>query len=153
MSRRWTLEQTQVVPRPRSEVFAFFADAHNLQRLTPAFLGFEILTPSPIEMREGTLIDYKLRLFHLPLRWRTRIERFEPERRFVDVQLAGPYRSWRHLHEFEDHPAGCLMRDRVQYELPLGPFGTLARALFVRRSLARIFAYRRQAIAELFPSA
>ena len=101
-------------------------------------------------MREGALIDYSLRLYKLPVRWRTRIELFEPERRFVDVQLKGPYRYWRHLHEFEDVEGGTLMRDVVDYELPLGPLGSLARTLFVRRSLARIFSFRRRAVSEVF---
>jgi len=150
MARRWKLEQVQTIPRPRNEVFAFFADAHNLQRLTPDFLGFQILTPPPIEMRAGTLIDYRIRLGGIPLRWRTLIECFEPGIRFVDVQLRGPYRYWHHLHEFEDAPEGTRMRDVVHYELPLGPLGTLARQFLVRRSLERIFAFRRQAIETLW---
>ena len=148
--RRWTLERTQVIPRRRSEVFAFFADAHNLERITPDSLGFRILTPDPIEMRAGTLIDYSLRLHGVPLRWRTRIDEFEPEERFVDTQLRGPYRLWHHRHEFEETADGTRMRDLVNYELPFGPLGTIARALFVRRSLERIFDYRAQAIAEIF---
>jgi ligand-binding SRPBCC domain-containing protein len=152
MAHRWQLEQVQVVPKPRAEVFAFFADPHNLQRLTPGFLGFRILTPPPIEMREGAIIDYSLRLHGLPVRWRTRIDCFEPEERFVDTQIKGPYRYWRHLHEFEEVPEGTLLRDRVDYELPLGPLGAVARQLFVRRSLERIFSYRREVIGELMGS-
>ncbi len=146
----YVLEREQLIPRPRAEVFGFFAQARNLERLTPGFLRFQILTPEPIEMRPGTLIDYRLHLYGLPLRWRTRIERFEPEERFVDLQLSGPYRRWEHLHEFSDAPGGTLMRDRVEYALPLGPLGAAAHALMVRRSLARIFDYRRAAVEELF---
>lgn len=150
MARRWQLEQLQIIPRTRSEVFAFFADAHNLERITPGFLRFRILTPDPIEMKPGTIIDYSLRLYRVSLNWKTRIERFEPESCFVDTQLRGPYRYWHHLHEFEEVTQGTRMRDVVDYELPFGPLGSVARALFVRRALDRIFGYRRQAVAEIF---
>jgi ligand-binding SRPBCC domain-containing protein len=147
------LERSQLVPRPRAEVFAFFADARNLEKLTPGFLRFEILTPAPIEMRPGTLIDYRLSLFGVGFRWRTEIEAFEPGVRFVDVQLRGPYRRWHHTHTFEDAPGGTLMRDRVEYQLPLGPLGGLAHAVVVRRQLRVIFDHRREVIARLFPAA
>ena len=150
MARRWQLEQTQIVPTPRSEVFAFFADAGNLERLTPDFLGFKILTPSPIDMKVGAIIDYSLRLHGVSLKWRTRIEVFEPETHFVDTQLKGPYRYWHHHHEFEEVEQGTRLRDVVDYELPCGPLGTVARALFVRGSLERIFGYRQQAVKEIF---
>jgi ligand-binding SRPBCC domain-containing protein len=140
------LERSQLVPRPRREVFAFFADAGNLERLTPSFLSFQILTPAPIEMRPGTLIDYRLSLFGLAFRWRTRIEVFEPGVRFVDVQLRGPYRRWHHTHTFADAPGGTLIGDRVEYELPLGPLGEVARALLVGRQLDTIFEHRRAVI-------
>lgn len=143
------LERSQLVPRPRLEVFAFFADAHNLERITPPELHFEILTPAPIPMAPGSLIDYRLSLFGVPFRWRTLIEVFEPGVRFVDVQLRGPYRLWRHLHEFEDAPGGTLMRDRVEYALPLGPLGALAHVLFVRRQVDAIFRHRTVAVERL----
>ena len=146
------LERVQLVPRPRREVFAFFADAHNLERITPPTLRFRILTPDPIELRAGALIDYRLSLFGVPFGWRTLIEVFEPDVRFVDVQLAGPYRRWHHTHLFEDAPGGTLMRDRVEYQLPLGPLGDLAHAVLVRRQLAAIFDHRREVIARLFPA-
>ncbi len=100
-------------------------------------------------MHAGALIAYRLRVAGVPFRWLTRIEVFDVEERFVDVQLRGPYRSWRHTHVFAEVPGGTLVRDRVEYELPLGPLGTLAHTLFVRRRLERIFAYRRRRIAEL----
>ena len=153
MNRRFQLEQIQTIPKPRPEVFAFFADASNLERLTPDFLGFRILTPEPIEMKAGVIIDYSLRLYGVSLKWKTRIETFEPEVRFVDTQLKGPYRYWQHLHEFEEVEEGTRMRDVVNYELPLGPLGTMARVLFVRRSLERIFGYRRRAVSEIFGEA
>ena len=145
------LERQQFVPRPRDEVFAFFAAAQNLETLTPAFLNFRILTPLPLDMRSGALIDYQIRLGGVPMRWRTRLETFEPPLRFVDVQLSGPYHAWRHLHEFEDAPGGTRVIDRVTYALPLGFLGALAHRLFVRRTLERIFDYRQQRLAEMFP--
>ncbi len=147
---RYVLEREQLIPRPCHEVFEFFSRAENLELLTPSSLSFRIITPTPIEMRPGTLIDYAIRLHGVPLRWRTRIDRFEPDRCFVDIQLRGPYRYWRHLHEFTEVPGGTRMRDVVHYEVPLGPVGDVARHLFVRRLLHHIFDYRRQAVERRF---
>ena len=142
------LERRQSLPLPPEGVFPFFADALNLERITPPWLGFRVLDPAGIEMGPGTLIEYRLRLHRVPVRWLTRIEVWEPPRRFVDTQVRGPYRDWRHEHMFiAEGDAGTLMRDRVNYELPLGPLGSAAHALFVRRDLARIFDYRRDAVA------
>ena len=147
---RHVLAREQLVLRPRSEVFAFFADAANLERLTPPSLKFSIQTSLPIAMRPGAVIDYRLSLFRVPFRWRTVIEVYEPGSRFMDVQATGPYALWRHLHEFVDAPGGTLVRDRVEYALPLGPLGELAHALFVRRQLEQIFDFRRGIIAQVF---
>ncbi|MBK6696597.1 MAG: SRPBCC family protein [Myxococcales bacterium] len=149
---RRKLEREQFVPRPRAEVFPFFADAANPERLTPTSLRFQIETALPIDMRAGALIDYKIALFGIGLHWRTLIEVFEPEVRFVDVQLKGPYRLWRHTHEFIEAPGGTLLRDSVEYEVPFGPLGDLARLLFVDRQLASIFAFRQRAIEAIFGS-
>jgi ligand-binding SRPBCC domain-containing protein len=148
--RRYHIEREQFISRPLEEVFPFFSDARNLERLTPDFLRFEILAAGPIRMAAGTVIDYRIRLFGLPRRWRTLIEVFEPPRRFIDVQVSGPYAAWRHLHEFEAAPGGTRMRDRVDYAMPFGPVGALARALFVRRTLERIFDFRREKVLEIF---
>lgn len=148
----YILEQTQLVHRPLSEVFAFFADPSNLELLTPPILGFKILTPTPIDMREGALIDYRISVRGVPLRWRTRIDAYDPMRSFVDVQLRGPYRSWRHTHSFEERPDGTEVRDHVEYSLPLGPAGALVHKLFVRRDLETIFAFRREAMNRLLES-
>jgi len=151
MTREHRLERTQLIPAPLSEVFAFFADAANLQRLTPSKLSFEILTPLPIGMRVGALIEYRIRLSGIPMRWLTEITRFEPERCFVDEQLRGPYKRWVHLHEFRSLPDGQTeMRDRVDYELPFGPLGSLVHQLVVQRTLQGIFDFRRQAVAREF---
>jgi ligand-binding SRPBCC domain-containing protein len=147
---RHVLQREQLVPRPRAEVFAFFADAKNLERLTPPSLHFEIRTPDPIVMKAGTLIDYRIALFGVPFGWRTRIDLFEPETRFVDTQLEGPYRVWRHTHDFTDAAGGTLIRDHVEYEVPLGPLGEIARALFVDAQLRSIFDFRRDAIARIW---
>jgi ligand-binding SRPBCC domain-containing protein len=148
----YTLEQTQLVRRPLPEVFAFFADPKNLQLLTPPLLNFRIVTPTPIEMREGALIDYRISVRGIPLRWRTRIDAYDPMRSFVDSQLRGPYRAWRHTHEFVERPDGTEVKDHVEYSLPLGPLGALVHALYVRRDLQTIFAFRREAIERLLES-
>ena len=144
-----TLEREQHLPQPPEEAFAFFGDAHNLEAITPPWLGFRIVTPGPIEMAAGTLLEYRLRLHGVPVGWRTRIEQWEPPRRFVDVQLSGPYRLWHHTHSFERDGDGTLMRDRVRYALPLWPLGELAHLALVRRDLERIFSFRQQRIARL----
>ena len=143
-----TLERAQVLPHPVKEVFPFFADALNLERITPPLLRFEVVTPGPIEMRLGALIEYRLRLHGLKVDWLTRIEEWEPGVRFVDMQLAGPYRLWHHTHMFEERDGGTLMRDVVRYALPAWPFGELALPL-VRRDLARIFDFRRDGVSAL----
>jgi hypothetical protein len=142
-----TLRRSQRLPGDPPEVFEFFADAGNLEAITPPLLRFEIVTPRPIEMRVGTIIEYRLRLHGAPLRWLTRIEEWEPGVRFVDMQLAGPYRLWHHTHEFEpDGRGGTIMRDIVRYALPYWPLGELAMPL-VRRDLDRIFAFRAAEVA------
>lgn len=146
----YRLERSIFLLRPRAEVFAFFADAHNLERITPPFLRFRILTPDPIAMRPGTLIDYELRLYGIPVRWRTLIEEFNPDASFIDTQISGPYRSWRHQHHFQEAPGGTQMHDRVDYEMPYGFIGGITRALFVRSALDRIFDYRSQSITQHF---
>jgi len=143
------LYREQLVPRPLDEVFGFFARAGNLERITPPWLGFGIKDPEPAEMHAGTLIEYRLYLHRLPLRWISRIERWEPGRAFEDVQVRGPYRLWHHRHEFRAAGGGTLVQDHVRYALPLGPLGELAHAAFVERDLARIFAFRYAAIKEL----
>jgi len=138
----YTLEREQLVRAPAARVFEFFSNAENLDTITPRFVGFEILTPTPIEMRKGTRIDYRLRLAGVPLRWRTRVTRWEPGCGFVDEQESGPYALWEHTHRFEATDRGVLVSDRVRYALPFGPLGSLAHALVVHSTLARIFDHR-----------
>jgi ligand-binding SRPBCC domain-containing protein len=151
MAASHRLEQTQLVAAPLRRVFEFFSAAENLERLTPDFLSFRILTPLPIEMREGQHIEYQIGLAGVPLRWLTEIREWRPQQRFVDVQLRGPYRRWHHLHEFREVAGGTEMHDVVDYELPLGPLGSLAHVLVVKRTLSRIFAFRRAAVERAFP--
>jgi len=142
------LERRQRVELPIAEAFAFYGDAHNLEAITPPWLRFRVVTPRPIEMGVGTLIEYRLKLHRVPVRWRTRIEVWEPPRRFVDVQVSGPYSLWEHTHTFEPDGEGTtVIGDRVRYAIPFGPLGELANRLLVRRDVERIFDYRREAVA------
>ena len=148
------LERRQRIELPAQQAFEFFGAARNLEAITPPWLGFRVITPGTIEMRPGTLIDYRLKLHGIPVRWRTRIEEWDPPHRFVDAQLRGPYSLWEHTHEFEpDGDDAVVIGDRVRYALPLGPLGGLARAAFVKRDLERIFDYRAQAVRKLITRA
>ena len=145
--RHHLLKSEQQVATSPADAFAFFSQAGNLNALTPAFLHFNILTPLPIAMGEGTLIEYRLRLMGLPVRWLTRIAEWRPDRGFIDVQLRGPYERWIHHHHFTPCDGGTLVRDVVEYALPHVPLSSSIHAWFVRPTLGRIFAYRREAIA------
>ncbi|MBV9817774.1 MAG: SRPBCC family protein [Solirubrobacterales bacterium] len=143
------LEREQRVAQSPEAVFAFFAQARNLELITPPWLRFEVLSSEPIEMEVGTRIDYRLRYRGAPLRWTSRIEEWEPESGFVDRQVRGPYRLWHHRHTFAAAGAGTLVRDEVHYELPLGPVGELAHPLLVGRDVRLIFDYRQRAVPQL----
>jgi ligand-binding SRPBCC domain-containing protein len=148
--KTYVLEREQVIERSRAETFAFFGDAFNLERITPRFLGFRILTAPPIQMAAGTLIEYRLSLFAVSFRWKTLIEEWTPDTSFVDTQLTGPYALWQHTHTFEAIDAErTRVRDRVLYGIPYGLIGRIAHALFVRRTLKKIFDYRAEVIARL----
>ncbi len=135
------------LPQPRDRVFEFFADAGNLETITPPWLNFQILTPRPIPMHPGTLIDYRIRLRGVPIRWRTEIAEWQPPARFVDRQLRGPYRQWIHEHRFVERAGGTECFDVVRYAV-LG--GALVNRFFVRGDVEKIFAYRREKMRELF---
>ena len=146
------LERSQRVEVPVEQAFDFYVDALNLEPMTPPWLHFEVTTQGELTLRQGALLDYKLRLHGVPVRWQTRIETWEPPRRFVDIQLKGPYSLWEHTHSFEGDGDGVtVIHDRVRYAIPLGPLGALAHLLFVRRDLRRIFDYRREAASERLP--
>ena len=138
----YVLEREQLVRAPAEEVFDFFSDAGNLERITPGFLGFQILTPRPIEMRKDARIEYRIRIAGVPVRWRTRFSEWESGRGFVDEQESGPYALWHHTHRFEETDRGVLVTDRVRYALPFGPLGRIAHALWVHSALNRIFDHR-----------
>lgn len=143
------LEREQRVELPIEQTFELYGDAAKLERLTPAFLNFRVVSPAPVVMGVGTLIEYRLRLHGVPIRWLTRIEQWEPPHGFVDRQVSGPYALWHHTHEFEADGDATLIRDRVRYRIGFGPLGALALRLVVRRDLERIFDHRQAAIAEL----
>jgi ligand-binding SRPBCC domain-containing protein len=135
------------LPCPRERLFEFFSEAANLERITPPWLHFHVLTPQPIEIKEGTVIDYQLRIHGIPLRWRTLISVWEPPHRFVDEQLKGPYRQWIHEHTFKEARGGTLCTDEVKYAV-LG--GAIVNELLVKRDVATIFEYRQKVLRDIF---
>ena len=142
------LKRELTIDLPRSEVFEFFSNASNLERITPAELNFHITTPQPIEMREGALIEYRLSLHGLPISWQTLISKWDPPNEFIDEQLSGPYKQWIHRHTFTElSPDKTLIEDEVRYRLPLEPLGDVAH-FFVQRQLKGIFDYREKAVLE-----
>jgi ligand-binding SRPBCC domain-containing protein len=145
----YILKRELTLDLPRVEVFDFFADAGNLERITPPELNFHIITPKPIDIRKGALIDYKLKMRGLPVKWRTGISVWDPPYKFVDQQLKGPYKQWIHTHTFTELESNkTLIEDEVRYRLPMEPLGDIAHFL-VRRELDYIFDYRQKAVAEI----
>ena len=143
------LTRSLKLPVPRADAFAFFSDAGNLERITPPELKFHIITPQPIKVRQGTLIDYRLKLRGFPVKWRTEIHVWDPPHAFVDRQIRGPYKQWVHRHSFfEIDKNTTLIEDEVKYRLGFSPFGEVAHFL-VRRELDYIFDYRQARVAEL----
>jgi ligand-binding SRPBCC domain-containing protein len=145
----YTITTQLIIQRPLPEVFSFFSKPENLALLTPEHLGFMILTPSPVEMRRGAIIDYTIQQMGIPIRWRSIITAYEPPYQFVDEQLKGPYSFWHHTHTFSESDDGTLIHDVVRYSMPFGVFGRIAHRLFVRRRLEQIFQYRSQIIDKL----
>lgn len=137
------------IPAPIEEVFAFFSDAHNLEKLTPPYLKFNVLTPHPIKMQKGALIDYKLSLRGLPMTWKTEITDWVPGVMFADNQLKGPYKKWYHTHRFESKDGGTLMKDRIEYIIPGGFLEPLIYP-FVKKDVESIFDFRTKVMNEMF---
>lgn len=146
--KTFTFQSELWLPHPQEKVFAFFAEARNLEQITPPFLRFEVLPPAPVTMRAGALIDYRLRIHGFPIRWRTEITDWNPPHRFVDEQRRGPYNLWHHTHTFSERNGGTDCFDEVRYH-PRG--GRLMNWLFVRRDVQRIFAYRAAQLQKIFP--
>ncbi len=148
--KTYTLSFEQQVARPRPEVFDFFSRAENLEVLTPPWLNFKILEVKPQPVRQGTLINYSLRIHGIPLRWTSEITEWEPPHRFVDLQLRGPYKLWRHEHLFEERDGGTLIADTINLALPLSALGQIAYKIKVKSDVEEIFAFRKEKIRTLF---
>ena len=149
----WRINATQTLPRPIEEVFPFFTDAFNLERLTPSFLGFKVLTPKPIKMQSGTVINYTLKIHHIPIRWKTTIQNWDPPHTFVDNQDKGPYTLWHHTHTFTptDDGNSTLCEDTVLYKPKGGILAPIVNKLFVQRDVKNIFEFRFQQLESIFP--
>lgn len=148
--KTYRLERRMTVPVTVAEAFAFFENPRNLARITPPSLGFRMINDGPLRMRQGAEIRYRIRVAGIPLSWRTLIAEYEPPFGFVDMQTAGPYRFWRHRHDFYPSADGTVVSDRVDYALPFGWLGQIAHAVFVRRRLQQIFDYRRDTLTRIF---
>jgi len=149
----YLLQREQWIAQPMQGVFAFFGDARNLEAITPPWLGFQILSPEPIAMARGSLIEYQIRWHRFPIRWVTEIRSWDPPTSFTDVQLRGPYRLWEHTHRFQAVDGGTRMRDVVRYALSFGFLGRMAHGWVVKADLERIFDYRERKVAELLGNA
>lgn len=147
------LSRQQWLPQPIEKVFAFFANAANLERITPPWLRFQIVSPQPIYMGAGTEIEYRVRWRGVPMLWHSKILEWQPPVRFVDLQLRGPYAYWHHTHVFETVESGTRIRDLVRYQLPFGALGAAAHSLTVRRDLQSVFDFRERSIDRLFAEA
>jgi ligand-binding SRPBCC domain-containing protein len=150
--KTYTLAFTQQVTRPLAEVFNFFSRAENLEELTPPWLNFKILKAEPQPVQQGTVIHYSLRLHGIPLRWTSEIVEWEPPHRFVDLQLRGPYKLWRHEHRFEARDGGTLISDTINLSLPFGFLGQIAYKVKVQSDVQEIFSFREGKIRSIFGS-
>lgn len=150
MSKDYYFNQQTFIEQPLDTVFAFFSKAKNLEKVTPPKLRFKILTPLPINMHRGTLIDYQIRLLAVPFKWQTKITLWEPPFRFQDVQLKGPYKKWKHTHLFEAVDGGTQMTDEVVYQIPFAPLSPILHTMFIKGQIESIFAYRKEQLDTLF---
>ena len=146
----YELDMEQFIDQPVEKVFEFFSRPENLEEITPPRLGFTIMTPSPIPMEKGSLIDYTIRILGFPVHWRTLITSYDPPHGFVDEQIKGPYVLWHHRHSFKKENSGTIIRDTVRYAVPLGIIGRFLNLIWIRKDLKDIFAYRRKFIANKF---
>ena len=146
----YELKKQVLIPAPLDEVFSFFSRAENLNLITPPWLYFKILTPSPIDMQKNTAIDYSIKLLGFRMKWKTEITVWRPPFRFTDRQIKGPYRHWDHTHIFEEKQGGTYMEDIVRYAVPGFVLSPLAHFFFVRPRLEKIFSFRERALLEYF---
>ena len=144
--KTFQLIKTQVINSPMDDVFDFFSKPENLKTITPAKLSFNILTPTPIVMEKGTVIDYTIRLFLIPIHWRTLITKYNPPYEFVDEQIKGPYNFWHHTHKFKKVDGGVEISDKVIYSIPMGIIGRVLHYLWIKRDLEKIFSHRKEVI-------
>lgn len=151
--KTYILEKETLINAPLKEVWQFFSDPHNLQKITPAYMKFQVINcPDVPEVYHGMLIEYRVRpLLNIPMKWITLIKEVQPLRSFKDTQLQGPYTLWEHLHTFKETEKGTLMKDQVKYALPFAILGQVAHTVFVRKQLHGIFTYREKVIKTVFP--
>lgn len=148
--KTFEINTKQYINKPLEVVFEFFSKPENLEMITPESLSFNILTPIPIRMEKGSLIDYTIRLFGIPIHWRSLISDYEPPFRFVDQQIKGPYTFWHHTHTFQAVEGGVEIIDKIKYSLPMGWLGTLVHSIWVRKDLEKIFEHRKTVIQNYF---
>ena len=147
-------DRTQILHLPLAQAFAFFADPRHLEAITPGFVHFKFLRDPPPILQAGSVVDYRIRMFGVPVRWQARIEVWEPPHRFVDAQVRGAFASWHHTHLFEDAGDGrTRMREQIEFAMPMGVLGRIAYRLFVARTLERIFDLRAERLSALMPRA
>lgn len=146
----YKLVKSQFIDTPINEVFSFFEKPENLQEITPPYLNFKIITPSPIKMEEGQVISYKIKLRGIPLTWKSLISLYDPPNSFIDEQIRGPYAIWHHTHTFKEEDGGTMIEDEVKYAIPFSIIGRICNHLFIKNDLNKIFQYRKEKISLIF---
>ena len=146
----YTFYKEQFVPSDMDTVFDFFSRPENLEKITPSAMGFNIITPTPIEMKEGAIIDYTVKILGVPVRWRTMITSYKENEYFVDEQLKGPYSYWHHKHTFKEVEGGILIIDEITYALPIQAFRKIVHPVLIKPQLNQIFDFRFQTIKDKF---
>ena len=146
----YKIKTKQVIKKPLSEVFGFFSRPENLSLITPPRLSFNILTPKPIDMKQGSIIDYTIKIFMFPIHWRTLITTYEHPYKFVDEQIKGPYTFWHHTHTFNETDSGVEIIDKVSYSIPFGILGRVLHSIWIKNDLKNIFEHRKVVIEKLF---
>lgn len=148
--KTYEINTTQFIDKPLETVFHFFSKPENLEQMTPKNLSFKILTPKPIKMEKGALIDYTIRIVVIPIHWRSYVSKYYPPYEFVDEQVKGPYAFWHHTHTFKEVDGGVEIKDRVKYAIPMGILGRFIHAIYIKNDLKKIFTHRKIAIENVF---